>query len=202
MASLRITILLIFWVAAIAAGVALLIDYDYTPAKTGAIASHWPTTSSLTRDLQGPTLVLFVHPRCPCSKASLHELSTLTDTYPRTLKTIAVFSRPAVFQPGWEKSDLWKSAERAGGIQLVADDGTEAKRFGATTSGEAFLFDRDGRLQFHGGITPSRGHPGPNLGEQSIVALLETGATDCHQAAVFGCALFSATTLNKVTSGK
>ena len=38
------------------------------------------------------------------------------------------------------------------------------QRFGAETSGQTLLYDRDGRLLFSGGTTGSRGHDGDNAG--------------------------------------
>jgi len=67
--------------------------------------------------------------------------------------------------------------------------GAEAKRFGAETSGAVVLYDRAGRLVFHGGITAARGHEGDSFGQQRIAALLTGARADRTDAPVFGCAL-------------
>ena len=81
----------------------------------------------------------------------------------------------------------------AGGAPAVAGAATvgdpraaEAGRFGVATSGHALLFDRDGRLLFSGGITPSRGHEGDNFGASAILARLD-GRPAPAESPVFGC---------------
>jgi hypothetical protein len=61
--------------------------------------------------------------------------------------------------------------------------------FGAATSGEALLYGPDGRLEFAGGITSSRGHEGDNPGADRIVSLVTTGSAELATAPVFGCPL-------------
>ncbi len=59
---------------------------------------------------------------------------------------------------------------------LRDDDGAEAKRFGAETSGQTLLYDERGTLAFSGGITGSRGHAGDNAGRASLLALINRRA--------------------------
>ena len=59
---------------------------------------------------------------------------------------------------------------------LRDDDGAEARRFGAETSGQTLLYDEHGALLFSGGITGARGHAGDNAGRASLVALLNRGS--------------------------
>ena len=51
---------------------------------------------------------------------------------------------------------------------LRDDDGAEARRFGAETSGQTLLYDARGALAFSGGITGARGHAGDNAGRASL----------------------------------
>ncbi len=50
------------------------------------------------------------------------------------------------------------------------------------------LYDRDGRLQFSGGVTMSRGRVGPNAGTEAIRHVLQSKPS-AATTAVFGCAL-------------
>ncbi len=78
------------------------------------------------------------------------------------------------------------------GVSVLADpDGVEARRFGALTSGDAFLYDAGGRLVFRGGITPSRGHQGESAGRSAIEAFLKGGRPRTATAPVFGCPIRS-----------
>jgi len=75
------------------------------------------------------------------------------------------------------------------GVRLIVDhDGRETDRFGARVSGQTFLYDRDGRLRFSGGVTMSRGHVGANAGTEAIRDVMQ-GRPASATAAVFGCAL-------------
>jgi hypothetical protein len=164
--------------------------YEMTPASTATAQGRWPAASHLTRDWERPTLVTFVHPRCPCSRASLAELERLTSDCRERFSHTIVFVRPAGFAPGWERTGLWNTAKRLEGASLVCDpQGREAARFGATASGETFLYARDGQLLFHGGVTPARGHDGDNAGRAVLTALIQSGRADRAQSAVYGCAL-------------
>jgi hypothetical protein len=107
------------------------------------------------------------------------------------VRTQVLFVRPDGTREEWERSDLWITANAIANVDVIADpDGREAERFGARTSGQAYLFAPGGELLFAGGITASRGHEGPSLGRDRIVALVEQGAADGEASDVFGCALF------------
>jgi hypothetical protein len=91
----------------------------------------------------------------------------------------------------WHDTDLLDSATRIPGVKaLVDEDGIEAARFGAATSGQVVLYDQDARLLFRGGITQSRGHVGANAGSDAIESLVNKGAADRDDSLVFGCPLF------------
>jgi hypothetical protein len=85
--------------------------------------------------------------------------------------------------------------ERARAIPgaLVASDlgAREARRFGASASGQVLLYDAAGLLLFEGGITAARGHAGDNAGEDALVAALRTGIRQEQPAPVFGCPLLT-----------
>jgi hypothetical protein len=52
------------------------------------------------------------------------------------------------------------------------------------------LYSPQGKLQFSGGITESRGHVGDNAGRAAVLAALTTDAPpEQTNAFVFGCAL-------------
>jgi hypothetical protein len=89
-----------------------------------------------------------------------------------------LFYRPRQFPPGWERTDLWRSAAAIPGVTVRADpEGREAQRFGAVTSGHVLLYDRAGQLLFTGGITGSRGHEGDNAGCDRVIRLLTGSPT-------------------------
>jgi hypothetical protein len=178
------------WLATIAAGQGVIFHYQWEAAATREPADAWPRGSGLVRDGQRPTLVMFVHPHCPCTRASLAELTAILTRCNGKLACRLVFVRPPEFASGWEQTDLWQMAKRFPGVEVVVDSaGDEARKFRAQTSGETFLYDAQGGLLFHGGITQSRGHEGDSSGRQAIISFVESGSAECSRTEVYGCAL-------------
>jgi hypothetical protein len=135
---------------------------------------------------------LVAHPRCACTQASLGELAEAlarTNTHP---KTYILFLKPEGFADGWEHTDLWQLASSLPNTTLVRDDdGIEARRFGALTSGQTLVYDARGTLTFSGGITGSRGHPGENAGRVELIDALNGTGVRSSGTKVFGCPLFA-----------
>lgn len=180
------------WVSLTVVGMGFLWDYENTPGPAADAPARWPADSRLQRPEGRPTLVLLAHPHCPCTRASIGELSRLM-TQARGLVTAQVlFVRPQGFSDEWERTDLWSSAAAIPGVSVVRDDeGVEALRFRAKTSGHVALYDAGGGLLFSGGITSARGHAGDNAGRTAIVSLLTAGGAERSETPVFGCPLFA-----------
>jgi hypothetical protein len=179
------------WLAAIAAGFYRLTSYELTPGgKPSPAPRQWPARS---RAQLGPCrfhLVLFAHPKCPCTRASIGELARLMARCEGLLDAHVFFLRPAGVAEGWEITDLWTSAESIPGVRAVADPGgAEAELFGAGTSGQALLYGPQGMLLFEGGITASRGHAGDNAGRDAIESIVRGEDTPEATTPVFGCSL-------------
>jgi len=181
-----------FWMVCVVAGLAIVWAYDNTPGQAGHSPAQWPAESGLARAIDGPTLILFAHPQCACTRASLGEFAEILARATRPPRTYVVFLKPIGFGLDWEKTDLWRTAAGLPGVRVIRDDeGVEAARFGVITSGQTVLYDETGALVFSGGITGARAHAGDNAGRASIVALLNQGGTDVSLTSVFGCALFA-----------
>ena len=180
----------ISWLVAVAAGLTVLWSYENAPGIPATPPDRWPAASSLRRLPGVATLVMLVHPRCPCSRASLEELDRLMAHIPGALIAHVLFVKPAGLPEDWDKTDLWRRAAAIPGVSLTRDDGgAEARRFGAATSGETEVYDGDGRLLFSGGITAARGHEGDNAGRTAILSLLRSGGAEPTSTPVFGCSL-------------
>jgi hypothetical protein len=165
-------------------------DYQTTPGEPGSPPKRWPVASHIERRPGRATLLLMTHPQCPCSRATVGELSTLVTQLGERATVHVVVFKPRDFPSGWERSDIWTAAARIPGVSVHADeDGEEAARFGAATSGQAILYDAEGRLQFSGGITSARGHRGESVGYRRILALATGGVADATTSRVYGCAL-------------
>jgi hypothetical protein len=180
----------ILWAAAVAAGMLVLMRYQFAPGPEAAARDRWPPFSLLRRDPLHPTLVMAVHPHCPCTQASLEELARVVARSRGRLTVKILVYKPDGSGEVWEKTDLWRKAAAIPGVTVVADEyGEEAARFHASTSGEVLLFDPSGRLLFEGGITAARGRPGDNPGEDAVAALVSGGAARRTRMPVFGCSL-------------
>lgn len=178
------------WALTTGAGIRLLWAYENKPGPATTAPATWPTESKVRRATDRPTLIMLVHPRCPCSRASIGELARLMAQAQGRVTTYVLFVKPAGTAADWEKTDLWRSAAGIPGVTVIVDDGTEASLFHAVTSGQTSLYNVQGQLLFNGGITASRGHSGDNAGRTAIVSLLSAGDADTAETPTFGCPLF------------
>jgi hypothetical protein len=197
--SSRILLLLagIAWLGAVGFGLHLVWSYENSPGRSGTPPTTWPANSVVSRKTGLPTLVLFIHPKCPCSRATIGELAILMAHSQGLVTANVVFVKPAGFSDAWEKTDLWTSAIDIPHVNVTVDDnGVEARQFRSETSGQAALYSARGQLIFSGGITGSRGHSGDNDGRTAILSLLATGKAEKTETPVFGCP-FVADTANK-----
>lgn len=181
------------WLSVVAGGMAVLWTYATKPgADAHQAPSRWPAESGIERVPGLPTLLLFAHPRCSCTRASLGELARIVTRAPRRASVRVVFFTPQPAPDAWLDTDLWRSAQALPDVKALRDDrGEEARRFGATTSGQTLLYDAAGRLVFQGGITAARAEAGDNLGENAVVSWLLHGSAERSASPVFGCALRS-----------
>ena len=180
------------WLALVGVGLWQLSIYKRTPGTVVAVLKDWPRGSTVPQSPTLPTLVMAVHPHCPCTRASISELARLLGQCQGRVQAEVLFLLPAGSPVGWEKTDSWKAAAALPGVRVRTDrDGVEAARFGAETSGQCFLFAPDGRRLFTGGITPARGHEGDNSGRDTIVSLIMRGTQRTEKTPVFGCPLLS-----------
>jgi len=179
------------WLAAVAGGFAILWSYKSTPGPAQRAAPvRWPAASAVAPSAQRATLLLFAHPRCVCTRATMAELARMMARFHDRIDATVLFWTPRDAPPDWSSGDLWNSARRIPGVEVRRDlDGREASRFAVATSGGVVLYDAGGRLLFQGGITAARGHEGDSFGQERIASLLTTGAADRADAPVFGCAL-------------
>jgi hypothetical protein len=179
----------LFWFAGIGGGYKVMWDFQRKSGEAATTSSHWPPSATIVRSPDAPTLVVFAHPRCPCTRASVTELrEILSSRAGRIARTYVLVLKPHDSPPDWEKTAVWRDAATIPGVTVRADvDGQEAARFGARTSGQALLYDRDGRLSYRGGITALRGEVGDNLGARRVAALLAGDTADRDSSPVFGC---------------
>ena len=178
------------WILAVGVGLGVLLRYANTPGRLAAPPGSWPRASIVQPEPRRATLLVFAHPQCPCTRATIGELAEIMAHSQGSVSAYVYFYAPRSEGSGWVRSQLWRDAAAIPGVHAVDDtDGREIRRFGASTSGQVLLYDSSGRLQFNGGITASRGHSGDNDGRDAVASLLESGNARLHTTSVFGCSL-------------
>jgi hypothetical protein len=186
-----LVILLVLWLSVVACGMAFVWSYNHKAGEPATAPLQWPVDSAVQRAANYYTMVMLAHPKCPCTRASVEEMSKLMAHCQGRLTTYVLFVKPQNSPGDWNKTDLWNSAAIIPGVSVLMDeDGIEARRFGGATSGQALLYDQNGALVFRGGITESRGHIGDNAGRSAIESLVNRGLADRDRTLVFGCPLF------------
>jgi len=180
------------WLVVVASGIFFIERYANRSGDENQSASSWPPSSHLSIANEKVTAILFAHPKCSCSEASVVELDHLMARTQSVAKIYVVFVRPPMWSDADVKSDLWKQVAKIPGIESVIDNqGEEAKKFGALTSGMFFVYNTRGTLAFKGGITGSRGHVGDNVGLESAIEAIRGEVPKINHSKTFGCALFS-----------
>ncbi len=183
----KIAAIFAIWLLMGCAGLVAMLHHEKLAGAAGDPPKQWPPNSSIADN--GATLIMFAHPHCPCTRASIGELALLMAQCQGKLAAHVCFSEPEGEDADWVKTDLWRAAESIPGVTVHADlNGVEARRFHASTSGQTVLYSA-GHLLFAGGITAGRGHSGDNPGRDAILALLAAPADKEARTAVYGCAL-------------
>ncbi len=181
---------LILWGACAVSGTFLLGAYHARPGDAANPPVRWPTAGRMTRDPIRPSLVIFLHPLCPCSRASVSELSHIVASAQGRLAVHAVVLTLPSPAPAWEDSGMERDLSAIPGVNVHLDpDGEEARRFGVVTSGNVLVFDSTGNRVFSGGITSSRGQEGESDGRAAVLAWISGGTNGPPSCPVFGCPL-------------
>jgi len=166
-----------FWLLAVGYGLNALMIYKGMPGASGSVPDAWPQNELFTPSFKKPQLVMFAHPRCPCTRASLQELELAAARAPGDFDAAVVFYEPEKETAAWSQTDSIRLARSIPGVRVILDtEGRLARRFGVETSGHTVVFGTNGRLSFSGGITGARGHMGDNAGLDSVLKMVGNGS--------------------------
>jgi hypothetical protein len=164
-----------------------------TRAGLGSLhaALWWPLASGLKLGRDERTLLVFLHPKCTCSQATVAQIVKLKERARNGFRIILAVWQPASSDGSWD-SLTPLGVDQLSDYQVAWDRGGRlAGLFDAHTSGQIFIYEKDGRLVFAGGATSSRGgaDEGPSLAALESL-LQEKGnsySVGLRSMPVFGC---------------
>ena len=91
-------------------GIQAMLVFDHTPGAVRAIPAAWPSSSTIKRPVNRPELLVFVHPFCSCTFATVRELAQLRrDTSQAWLPP----HRHSSIAPGIQDRSAERSLERS-----------------------------------------------------------------------------------------
>jgi hypothetical protein len=189
--------LLVGWSVHVAACWFAMAAYGYKREATSSIEPpiHWPADSQILRAAGRHCLLVFLHPKCSCSQATVTELEKLLSTPTRLrhdnlLRVCVVATTPLAAEAIWANTRLIQRSSALPGAELFLDyGGAEASRFAVEVSGTVMLFDATGAQRYAGGVTRARGHEGDNVGRDTLLRLLNGAPVPATAIPALGCRL-------------
>ena len=174
----------LLWMTLVAVGVVSLRREESTPGPIGRSLAECPPEILGTSGLGRPHIFMAVHPRCPCTVASLEALTEIVAQSPREAVV-----RLYVFRPERSATDWARPLRQIPGSVEVIDDpgGVLSLRMGLITSGTVSAYDQEARLRFFGGITRGRSQKSSCEGSEAVRAVANRMPPGCSTAPVYGC---------------
>lgn len=191
-----ITVSIVGWCLAIALCSGALAWSARRPGQGASPPERLPESITSGQTGARTTVIVAIHPRCPCSRATVANLESAWRTAARSCDLVAVVYAPGDRPVGWAETDTVKRIAALDGARRINDpDGSISAALGVWTSGQVLVYDANGKLRFSGGITPSAGHEGDCASLETLRNLVGAGTSDHSgkdsvlHSAVFGCPL-------------
>lgn len=133
------------------------------------------------------TILISVHPDCPCTAASLEQIDRFMVKHSERAKLFALVQSSENRAP--KDGNYWQQITRLPNATPIFDQGgTLAAELGIIASGATAAYDASGTLRFQGGLTASRGHAGSSKGLDALEALASaTERLELCSTPAFGC---------------
>lgn len=178
------------WLVTIAIVSKAWLDYEHAPGAIAGRRLRWPEESRLASDTQNGTLVMFLHPYCPCSRGGLRSLERVLSQLQRKPKCYFLFAPLPSSREEEERGENRRMAASLSRSGTMTDDGEfEAICFDAKTSGYILYYDPAGNLRFRGGVLAERGSARTNAFEHALVEAIRDPRYPVVHTPVFGCPL-------------
>lgn len=197
MASNVTTILLLVCFGLVfATGTHALTNYSTKPGQQTLIihdVSNVDAVQKLRNEcgLEDDYALLFVHPHCPCTTATVRNLQRILAVQAQTFDLVSIVFCPDEKSDDWVRSGLIQSLESMGSRIRIDRDAQLARELGVHCSGHLLFYSANGKLKFSGGITPSRGHEGTSRCGAEFKKALNQLPISRVCWPVYGCSLFA-----------
>ena len=138
-----------------------------------ALPNQWPEHSTIARSFDRPTVLVALHPRCVCSRATVEELARILARLAEPPRVEVLLYRP---ENSLDSSGA-DPGRRPGAIAAWCDNPARLERPRVRTV-SPLRFRTDSHLcsrqtfNFYRGITRGRGHEGDNAGSDAILSIL------------------------------
>src|SRR5688572_8091277 len=117
---------MVLWIGVVIVGELILLRYANAPGLQARAPSAWPQASQISRISGQPTLLMFAHPFCPCSRASLSELSKILTQAQNKTQAVILFINPK--QEVLSKTSLWNQAVKIPNVTVIEDKNNSESR--------------------------------------------------------------------------
>lgn len=165
-----------------------LMQYKAEPGTQSQPPKVAPTANEPHSSLNNQLLV-FLHPQCACSFATLNELKRLMHSINDT-PTLTIYFADIMPIAELKTHGLWELATSISSAHVTIDtDNQRIDTFDQHVSGNILFYNRDGQLAFNGGITSSRGHEGDSQGKLKLMAILNQESPAYASSETYGCRL-------------
>lgn len=181
----KLHLVTILWACLSVSGLMGMMVYSKTPGQKGQIpAAITPADSGRGQ------LLVFLHPQCVCSRATVRHLMRLSTKQRAQWDTVLYIFQPSEIPKYWSESGLGEKQLHFATRKLDVD-GAKARELGVHTSGHVIAYSANGKRLFSGGITAGRGHEGSNTAFSTLQQLLlnPQSPSENDEFPVFGCGL-------------
>jgi hypothetical protein len=194
--------LLVASLASASLGWMWLLEHAFRPTATRDFVAQWPCGARPVPAEADTRIIVFAHPYCPCTRATLDQLDQSLTRFPHNTFVRVVFTTAGLHGRDIAESGLVAFARRMPRVDVYLDEtAEETLRFQARVSGEVLAFDRSGNCQFHGGLTSGRGHRGESTGQRQLERVAVGDSTAPFIGPVYCCVLPSGTVRTDESSG-
>lgn len=143
-------VVIALWLCVVVLCFAKLAVYAQTPGFVGAPPNAAATVIPIDRERH--TLVLCVHPKCPCTQATIYELERLLRRCDELPMVVVYIYESEESPETWYEHAAASIQTRIPDALIMRDpDGEVSESIRVYTSGSTVLYERDGSPVFWGG---------------------------------------------------